>query len=321
MPAMTTMLEVSLIMVNYRSAALVAERIGDLAALGDEQPAQLVLVDNDSSAGLGDWVNDKPVTYLASGANIGFAAAVNLALARAEHPHVILLNPDARPEPGCLAGLIAELQSGPDVAVAGPRLLPFAQSASESPSATWIEPNLRTLLLEYTFAQRLWPGGRDWLRKHYFVAPDALTGPVDVAMVQGACFALTRSWLEQVGDFDAERFFLYWEETDWCQRVRAQGGRVRYCPQLRCRHFGAASSNDADAASRHFWRGCYRYLEKHHGRGYRCRTRLAMLAGLAAEHALLRALSLWRRGRDQQLAADIEALSRHLRAQFAVGAG
>jgi GT2 family glycosyltransferase len=313
------MLDASLVMVNYRSAALVVERLGELYAAGNEQPAQLIVIDNDPASGLAAQLEGMQVEYLETGANIGFAAAVNLGLARARHPNIILLNPDARPEPGCLAGLVAELESSPDVAGAGPRLVPFDQGAPESPSATWIDPNLQSLLLEYTVARRLWPGGRNWLQQGYFVDPASLAGPADVAMVQGACLALARPWLERVGDFDAERFFLYWEETDWCRRVRAQGGRVRYCPQLRCRHIGAASSSDAEVACRHFWRGCYRYLEKHHGRGYRRWTRLAMFAGLAAENVLMQMLSLWRRGRDRQLATDIEALRRQLRAQRSTG--
>jgi N-acetylglucosaminyl-diphospho-decaprenol L-rhamnosyltransferase len=311
--------DASLIMVNYRSSELVVERLRELCVNDRERPAQIILVDNDPASGLVDRIDRGRIEYLASSTNIGFAAAVNLGLARADQRHVILLNPDARPEPGCLAGLVAELKTTPDAAVAGPRLLPFDHGFPESPSATWIDPNLRTLLLEYTAARRLWPGGRDWLQQHYFVAPDALTGPADVAMVQGACFALDRSWLERVGSFDAERFFLYWEETDWCRRVRAQGGRVRYCPQLCCQHIGGASSVDADAVCRHFWRGCYQYLDKHHGRGYRRLARLAMLVGLAAEHALLSTLVLSRRGRDRQLITDREALGRNLRAQFSVG--
>jgi len=309
------MLDASVIIVNYRSEDHVAELLAWLSHKPQERPAQIVIVDNTPERGLAarPELGRSEVMYLPMERNIGFAAAVNAGLLEAGQRIAILLNPDARPDPGCLSGLLGELDSTPEAAVAGPRLTPFHEGETEIPSATLIEPNLKSILLEYTALHRLVPGSRDWLRRHYFA--ELVDSPVDAAMVQGACFAIVRSWSERVGGFDT-RFFLYWEETDFCRRVREQQGRVRYCPQLQCRHVGGASVEDESAASRHYWRGFYAYLEKHRGKWYARGVRVLMLIGVGAEYLILRALGLWRRGRDPRLAADTESMRLRLRGQF-----
>lgn len=311
------MLDASAIIVNYRSEDHVGELLARLFHQPEEWPAQVVIVDNSPGQGLAARPElERPeVTYIPMDRNIGFAAAVNAGLRKANHRIVMLLNPDARPEPGCLSGLLGELDSTPDAAIAGPRVIPLHEGESEIPSATLIDPGLKTILLEYTVLHRLVPDSRAWLRRHYFADPARLDSPVDAAMVQGACLAFVRNWSRRVGGFDA-RFFLYWEETDFCRRVRGQGGRVRYCPQLQCRHAGGASVEDEAKASHHYWRGFYTYLDKHHGRWYARGMRLLMLLGVGAEYLILRALGLWRRGRDRKLAADTESMRLRLRGQF-----
>jgi GT2 family glycosyltransferase len=309
------MIDASVIIVNYRSENHVAELLAWLSQEPQERPAQILIVDNSPGRGLAAHpeIERPAVLYLPMEHNVGFAAAVNAGLLGADQRIAILLNPDARPEPGCLSGLLDELNTTPEAAIAGPRLTPFHEGEPEVPSATLIEPNLKTVLLEYTALYRLVPGSRDWLRRYYFAG--LAESPVDTAMVQGACFALLRSWSERLGGFDP-RFFLYWEETDFCRRVREQGGKVRYCPQLHCRHVGGASIQDEGKASRDYWRGFYTYLEIHRGKWYARGIRVLMMIGVGAEYLILRTIVLCRRGRDPQLAADTESLRLRLRGQF-----
>jgi len=306
----------SLIIVNFNSEAHVIAALIELASMPGELPGQLVVVDNSPAHGLGRLLEvlDLRIEYVPANRNLGFAGGVNLGLARCAGRFVILLNPDARPQPHCLPGLVRVLAEHPDIAVAGPAQLPFAEGEPLVPSATRRDPSLLTALIEYTAFRRL--VADDWLQTRYFVSPSPETEPIDCAMVQGACFAFRRSWQEKTGPFDAERFFLYWEETDFCRRVRKLGGRVVYCPQLRCRHLGGASMAGGVQDIHHFWRSCYAYHRKHHGRMAAFLLRLLLVPGMTAELLILLALSRFRHRGDRQLERHIDRLQAILIEQF-----
>ncbi len=287
-----------------------------LATRPDELPEQLIVVDNSPGNNLSGVLGqvDLPINYSPTCRNEGFAAGVNRGLKHSRGECIILLNPDARPEPGCLAGLADVLDRHEDIAVAGPVLLPFAEGGQAVPSATRRDPFLLPALVEYTALHRMM--AEDWLQKNYFVNPGAETGLVDCAMVQGACLAFRRSWLEKIGNFDEETFFLYWEETDFCQRVRRHGGRVVYCPQLTCRHLGGASMGANGQDVYHFWRSFYGYHRKHQGQAAALLLRFLLIPGMASELWILMLLSRYRHKNDRQLERHICLLRRQLREQF-----
>lgn len=309
----------SLIIVNFNSEAHTLAALALLASRPDELPGQLIVVDNSPGNGLSRRLEDLDlrVAYIPSGRNLGFAAGVNLGLEHSTGRYVILLNPDARPEPHCLSGLVMVLAGQPDIAVAGPVLLPFEEGMVPVPSATRRDPSLLTALIEYTALHRLMP--RDWLRNRYFVMPGAETEPFDCAMVQGACFTFRRDWQKRAGPFDADRFFLYWEETDFCRRVRKLGGRVVCCPQLRCRHQGGASTAGGEQDIHHFWRSLYAYHRKHGGPLTPLMLRLLLIPGMATELLILRLLSRFRRRGDVQLERHIDRQQALLIEQFHSG--
>ena len=152
------------------------------------------------------------------------------------------------------------------------------------PSATAIDPGVVSALVEYTIAHRV--VGRDWLRRRYFLPSSVEPGAeaIDCAMVQGACLALRREAFTAIGGFDAERFFLYWEETDLERRFRRAGWRVLYCRDLACRHLGGASLDPGRSQHEgHFWRGFYAYHRKHGGMVRELVLRLLLIPGISAE--------------------------------------
>jgi GT2 family glycosyltransferase len=308
--------DLTVILVNYRTEDHTVACLDHLAALEGECPSQTVVVDNSPSDRLQTNAERRgpKVAYLPQSENVGFAAGVNRGLDAAVGRFVVVLNPDARPEPGCLSGLVEVLEGKPMTA-AGPALVPMAPGRPGPPSALRRDPDLWTALVEYTFGHRV--VGRDWLDRHYFLrAEDVPSSPVDCATVQGACLALPRTAIDRIGGFDASRFFLYWEETDLLRRLRASGGRVLYCPHLRCAHDGGASIDGGGQDPAHFWRGFYRYHRKHNGRLYALLLRALLASGIAAELAALAALDLGRRGRDPILRRDLGTARTRLREQF-----
>ncbi|MCG6534510.1 MAG: glycosyltransferase, partial [Syntrophales bacterium LBB04] len=89
--------------------------------------------------------------------------------------------------------------------------------------------------------------------------------PVDVDWVSGACMVVRREAMEQVGFLD-ERFFLYWEDADWCARMRQKGWKVVYFPEPRVVHYvGGSSSYRIFRSMVDFHLSAYKLFNKYSG--------------------------------------------------------
>lgn len=280
------MLDATLILVNYRTEKYLLATLAHLQALPGESPLRVIVVDNSPSAFLPEklTLTFPRVQYIPSRRNLGFAGGVNLGLEHVEGEFVILLNPDAHPEPGCFSGLMSVLANRPEAAVAGPKLVPFDQDEPLCASATRCDPNLLTALVEYTPFRRIFDNR--WLWDHYWLNPVTIKDISSCAMVQGACLVIEKSWLERMRGFDSDRFFLYFEETDFCRRIRLKGGDILYCPQFLCRHQGGASLKDRRQDTGRFWKSFYNFHLKHYGQTHALILRGLLTAGLACEYVL-----------------------------------
>lgn len=197
----------------------------------------LNLIDNGCSRDHGDQfrsaLEGARVSVRRNGSNIGFAAAMNQVLQAVKRDRtdaVVLLNSDAVLEDGTLLELITQLGEDGVAAVA---------------PAVWIGKPGR-LRLE-GFGDRI-----DWLRGRPTVrfrgAGREATSQLrafDAEWLSGTCLVIKPEALSSVGLFD-ERYFAYFEETDWCVRATRLGWRLRNCPRANAQHVGAASSTCAE---------------------------------------------------------------------------
>lgn len=240
-----TPLKLSVLVVTYNSVRLIDALLTGLARELHGLDAEVVLVDNASHDGTADAVAHRHpwVRLVRSTQNLGFAAGNNLAARLARGRVLLLLNPDALPERGCVARGLALMDLHPDVGLAGARLL--AEDGATQPSARMF-PTLAQEAIVLTGLAARFPRSRLFGRLDRTWADPAQPAPVD--WVPGA-FALVRhSVFDSLGGFD-ERFFLYYEEVDLCRRIKAAGYRVQYWPQLRVRHIGGASARTVAGAT------------------------------------------------------------------------
>jgi GT2 family glycosyltransferase len=249
--------DLTAIVVTYRSAAHVGACLQALAGGAGALRVERVVVDNASGDATTDIVRQAApgARLILNDANRGFAVAVNQAAREARGRYLLLLNPDARPLPGCLTRLVAEMDAVPQVALAGAQLLD--PDGTPQPSA-WPEPGLLTLAYDAFLLRNVMPRSR--LR---LVTPPG-EAPMDVECLSGACLLVRRTAFEALGGLD-ERFFIYYEDTDLARRARAAGHRVRLVPQARAVHLlGGSSFQDRREFRRRFHESRRLYLAKHH---------------------------------------------------------
>ncbi len=257
-------MNISVVIVNWNVRDLLARCLASVEAEARGFPGRVdtIVVDNASSDGSAVMVRGRfsIVTLIQNGTNRGFSAACNQGIRASSGEAVLLLNPDAELQPGSLAALADALERRPKVAVVGPRLL----NADGSPQSSRRRfPTLATAFLESTILQSCFPD-LPHLRRYYCLdRPDDLAQAVDWLM--GACLLLRRSALDEVGLLD-ERFFMYFEETDWCKRAQEADWRVLYQPQAQVRHLaGQSSAQDLSRSHIYFTDSKAKYYAKHFG--------------------------------------------------------
>ena len=217
--------ELSVIIVNWNGRRFLPACLEGLAAQS-LPPREVIVLDNASSDDSLDYVRTRhpEVTLIALERNIGFAAANNLGVRRALGDWVVLLNPDAFPEPDWLESFAAAIRAYPGIGCFAGKLL--AADGSGRLDGTGDVYHV---------------SGLAWRRDHGRpeVATERPAGPVFSAC--GASAAYRRDLFLQIGGFD-EAFFCYMEDVDLGFRMRLQGHECRYVPEARARHVGSGTT-------------------------------------------------------------------------------
>jgi N-acetylglucosaminyl-diphospho-decaprenol L-rhamnosyltransferase len=222
--------------------------------------------------------------------NLGYGGAVNFAMAHLPHDveFVLVTNPDVRFTRSCLASMVSRLRERPETGIVGPRIR--TPDGTIYPSARAL-PSL-TVGTGHALVHSIWPGN-PWSRRYLQreVSSDESLEPRTAGWVSGACMLVRRSAFEQLGGFD-ERFFMYFEDVDLCERVHRHRWGVEYVPSAVVVHIGGTSTaREPTGMLRAHHRSAYRYLAKRYHQWYWAPLRWGIRGGLAvrAVPALLRA--------------------------------
>jgi GT2 family glycosyltransferase len=264
--------DLSVIIVNYNVAPLVLECVASLAGQrfaahdGDEGRLEILVVDNASSPqdlarleGL-----RASVTLLRSERNLGFAAANNRAIERGRGRFLCFLNPDTKVLDGALDALLQHCYRRPDVGAVGPKVWADDDRRFLLPPAD--PPTLRFILAQLVSRAIPEIGRRHGARwRARAVEFWRSRGPLRVPMLSGACIVTSRAVLERIGGFDP-RYFLYYEDADWCRRVRRGGYRLAYVPEAEIVHYyNQSAKQDPVAAQRYALESQGRFVQAHYG--------------------------------------------------------
>jgi GT2 family glycosyltransferase len=229
-PALSDTPDLSVVVVTHNGRDLALDTLRSARGAVRRVAAEWLVVDSGSSDDTADAVERELSDVLVlRQPNIGFAAANNVALARARGRYVLLLNPDVTVAEGTLDDLVEALDRRPAVGAAS--VVHRATDGSLQPSARRFPSPLRELV-EALHLSRLRPVRRLGL-VDAVDADGARERSVD--WLVGAFLAVRREALDQVGGLD-ERFFLYSEEKDWCFRIKAAGWDVRHLPVMTIVH-------------------------------------------------------------------------------------
>jgi N-acetylglucosaminyl-diphospho-decaprenol L-rhamnosyltransferase len=280
---------VAIVIVTYNSAAEMGGCLDALTGLSETE-TEILVVDNASADRTRDEVAARKIKLIANKTNAGFAAALNQGVRATTAPLILSLNPDAHLVSGldAMAAFFEQAKTGfehPETGAVGGMLI----GEDGAPQTGFMARNLPTsaaLIFEVLGINRLWPANRvNW---HYrCLGVDAMSvSPVD--QPPGAFLMFSRAAWETVGGFD-ERFWPVWfEDVDFCARIKSAGYRAWYHPSGVAKHTGSHSVGSLALENRErYWYGSLLEYAAKHYRSSAFRTTCAAVAVGAVCRAVL----------------------------------
>ena len=278
---------VQTVILNFRTPRMTLRAVEAAHAAMQGIAGEITVVDNGSGDGSDKVLAEAlaarrgwdRVHLRLSPRNGGFGAGNNFAMAQGlsdgrRADYVYLLNSDAFPEPGAISGLVDFLETHPRAGMAGSFIrgedgVPH-ETAFRFPSvAGEFEGAVRTGIVTRALKRAVVP----------------LPIPKEATRVDwcaGASVLMRQDMLEAIGGFD-ETFFLYYEETDLCQRAKRAGWEVWYLPGSVVVHVGSASTGMKRwvRTPGYWFESRLHYFTKTHGRAYAALATAARIAGAA----------------------------------------
>ncbi len=213
--------KIAIVIVVWNGLEDTLECIQSLAK--DRYPnKELVLVDNGSSDGSAEAVRKEwpGVHVVALSRNAGFTGGNNAGLTEAFRlgaKYAFLLNNDTTVEPDALSALVECAQREPGAAILAP-----VTHYYDAPGEVWFSGAVLDLARGEAVHQ---PAGARMEEGAAYPSP----------WVTGCAMLVRLIAVELVGGLD-DRFFLTWEDVDWCVRMREEGWEVLVVPSARIFH-------------------------------------------------------------------------------------
>lgn len=274
------MTDISIIIVSWNAQSFLDECLTSLQTIDGGLAVEIIVVDNASSDGTPDMVRRRfpSVRLVETGANLGFSRGNNIGIEIATGNYICLINSDVNLPSDCLHKMYCYMNNNPTVGLLGPKMLGpdgvVRRSVMRFP--TLGNALLRALALDSLFRGRGVFAG-PLMRGFNF------DQTADVDVINGWFWMTRREALTQVGPLD-ERFFIYGEDVDWCQRFHLSGWRVVFFADAAAVHYGGASSaNEPVRFSVEKQRANLQYWKK-----YRSRTALFFYGAVMWLEHLLR---------------------------------
>lgn len=253
-------MKLSIVIVSYKVKDLLRKNLNHLLKSDIGSDFEVFVVDNNSGDGSAEMVkNEFPeVKLIANSENLGFAKANNLAIARAGGEYILLLNPDMRVFPDTLKKMISRMDSRPDVGIAGCKLI--TEKGEVVPQIRRF-PTLKDQLAVTLKVPHLFPG----VLKRYIPEDLDYETEQEVDTIRGSFFMIRRRMIEEIGGLD-ERYFIWFEEVDYCKEAKKAGWKVMYTPAAECvDHVGKSFAQVPKGKTQKYFRdSMLKYFRKWH---------------------------------------------------------
>lgn len=260
-------MDLSIIIVSWNVKDKLRANLQALLEAQTTYQIEIFVIDNNSTDGSAAMVAAEfpSVKLITNTDNRGFAKANNQALSLASGRYLLLLNPDMLVQPDTLENMVAWAEENQQATVSGYKL---TDSKGQIIPQIRRFPHFRDQLFIVLKFPHLFPALLNrYLEKNFNYEQAAA-----VDSVRGACFLINKSSWKKLfaaaGPYLDERYFIWFEEVDFCRQVKEKGGEVWYSPAATLVDYVGASFNQVDRPKKqgYFAESMLRYFLKWHPR-------------------------------------------------------
>ena len=257
---------VSIIIVNYNTKELLEQCINSIYTHTKDISFEIIIVDNASVDGSQQMIkNNYPhVVLIGSKENLGFGRANNIGVKHASGNYILLLNSDTILIENSIKVLVEYIENENDssLGVVGCKLLDIHQKPDVSYGHF---PTIYQELFEFGLSRIF----RRFYSRNLSLSIIGNGEQIkEVDYIMGAAMFFKKSIFDSINGFDND-FFLYYEETELCFRLKRKGYRVIWNPNTSIIHYIGASGKSQDKIN--YWileqlhRSKFIYYKKCHG--------------------------------------------------------
>ena len=263
-PVRRPMITLSIVVVSYNARRYLRACLESVFAPRYPWDFEVIVVDNASHDGSAELVREEfpKVKVIEADSNTGFARANNLGFSVARGQYLLMLNSDTEAVGNALVQLVDFLATHTDVGIASARLV-YPDFTDQGVGRAF-PTAINSIFGRRSLLSRFFPNNR-YTRQYLLSRQHHSDAPFEVDWVSGAGLMFRREVLERLGGLD-ERFWMYWEDADFCFRAKQEGWRVFCLPAaVVVHHEGKSSGGRRDwRLIIAFNRSAYRYYRKHH---------------------------------------------------------
>lgn len=251
-------MEVSIIYVNYKTAGLILDSIRSVKEKTQGLAYEIIVVDNSSGDNSLELIKATfpEVICIQSAENLGFGRANNLGIEKAQGDCILFLNPDTVLRNDAIRILYGFLIENPLAGACGGNL--YDENGQPATSFSRKYPSFIWELLAILYIPPICVSHR----RSLFFNKEGY--PIEVASITGADLMIRRSVLSSVGGFDPD-FFMNYEETELCNRIKRSGLKIYSVPSAQITHLEGRASYIKQSRLYFLYEGQYIYFRKVYG--------------------------------------------------------
>ena len=278
------MISLDIVVVNWNAGYQIKECLDSINDLDCTtfQIGEVIVVDNNSSDDSIENIKKERYNYLLriieNSYNAGFAKACNQGAQLCQSKYILFLNPDTKLFKDSLNEVIVYHNSNEHLGVVGIQLIDENKEIARTCRKF---PNKRNRVAKILGLTRVFPGtGTEMVNWDHNELKE-------VDQVMGAFFLVKRELFNKLRGFD-ERFFVYYEEVDFCKRMQEMGYKNIFYPHSQAFHKGGGTSNQVkDLRLFYSLRSWLKYERKHKGTFQMCLSLIIELGEYLSRYVFL----------------------------------
>lgn len=253
---------VSIIIVHYKDKKRLYDCVKSITQSKPKVSFEVIIVDNDEKSTIKKElkVKFKWVKYVRAPGNIGYGAGNNLGAKFAKGEYIFILNSDTKVLSSSIDKLVDFLEKNKQVGLVAPNLVDERGKVFLQIGSRKLTP-LRGIVA-LSFLNKLFPNNPISIK--YWLKDVPMNKRREVDVVPGSVMLIRRQVFEKVEGFD-ENFLLYFEESDFCKRVKELGFGIFIIPEAEIVHYWEEGKPNSKKIKKIFAESRFYYFKKHYG--------------------------------------------------------